>query len=131
MPGSGRVVSPASMNSLAGVEESGLPLHNLTASTLLSTKMGTLRKMPVTHTLTGTLYYKKCFKEASKSPEPTGPPTAINEQRPRGDGAPAKVVRRVPEEKGVKDKAGKSLKAAQLEFAPEDDEEDDLSTPSG
>ena len=105
---------------MAGVEESGLPLHNLTASSLLNTKMGMLRKMPVTNTITGTLYYKKSFREASKQVEQKHP--VVLEHRPRGDGAPAKLGRAAAEEKGVV--AGRADDS-------EDEEDDDVSTPSG
>ena len=112
--------SPGGIGSMAGVEESGLPLHNLTASSLLNTKMGMLRKMPVTNTITGTLYYKKSFREASKQVEQKHP--VVLEHRPRGDGAPAKLGRAAAEEKGVV--AGRADDS-------EDEEDDDVSTPSG
>ena len=112
--------SSGGIGSMAGVEESGLPLHNLTASSLLNTKMGMLRKMPVTNTITGTLYYKKSFREASKQVEQRHP--GVLEHRPRGDGAPAKPSRTVAEEK-------RSI-AGQADDT-EEEEEDDVSTPSG
>lgn len=111
--------SPTGLGTMAGVEESGLPLHNLTACSLLNTKMGMLRKMPVTNTLTGTLYYKKSFREASKQVEKKQKALLL-EQRPSGDGAPSKQIPQLAEEK--------SLKAT--EEADEEDD-DDLSTPSG
>lgn len=114
-------LSPGGISSMASVEESGLPLHNLTASSLLNTKMGMLRKMPVTNTLTGTLYYKKSFREASRQVERKQHPSVL-EHRPRGDGAPAKQVRAAVEEK--------VLIAGRVDVAEEEDD-DDNSTPSG
>ena len=112
------------ISSMASVDESGLPLHNLTASSLLNTRMGMLRKMPVTNTLAGTLYYKKSYRDANKQVEQKQHPAqrVILEQRPRGDGAPSKQARMATDEK---------LHLGLRYNEAEEEEDDDISTPSG
>jgi hypothetical protein len=77
--------------------DGGLPLQSLTASSLLNTKMGTFRKMPVTNTLTGTLYYKKSFSDATVKQASIHHQKAAAGQRSRADGAPAKQESAVAE----------------------------------
>ncbi|KAL8567949.1 hypothetical protein ACOMHN_029124 [Nucella lapillus] len=109
----------------AGMEESGAPFHKVTASSLLNSKIGMLRKMPVTNTLTGTLYYKKSFREATRQVGQQQKKAAVLEHRPVGDGAPSKLSRvsaDVCDEKGSH---------AEEDDEAEEEEDDDTSTPSG
>ncbi|XP_076461978.1 uncharacterized protein LOC143294387 [Babylonia areolata] len=105
----------------AGMEESGTPFQNVTASSLLNSKLGMFRKMPVTSTVTGTLYYKKSFREANRIVEQNKKTTAVLEHRPVGDGAPSRQSR-ASEEKG-----SNSVEADEAE----EEEDDDVSTLSG
>ncbi|XP_076436228.1 tubulin monoglutamylase TTLL4-like [Babylonia areolata] len=110
------------ISSMAGVEESGLPLHNLTASSLLNTRMGMLRKMPTAKPLSGAVHYKKNLLEASTQGSKKAVPVML-EHRPHGDGAPSKRMGVLGDEK--------SLTATTSVNGPEEEEEDDVSLPSG
>ncbi|XP_046371170.2 tubulin monoglutamylase TTLL4-like [Haliotis rufescens] len=90
--------------------------QSLTATTTMNSDMSTLgsangRKMPVTNTVTGTVYYKK----GSKAEE------IIHEQRPKADGAPA-VPKKITE-KDAEEEDG--------EDEYEDEGESDICSPSG
>lgn len=127
-------VSSGSLGRMTELEDSGLSLHNLMSGSLLNIKMGTLRKMPITNTLTGTLYYKKSFRDATvrQAAEQARP---IAEQRPKADGAPNKQGRFVAEV--AKEVKFKQKVAAKVPTNPADDvdvsdqEDDDVTTPSG
>ncbi|XP_041365968.1 tubulin polyglutamylase TTLL4-like isoform X2 [Gigantopelta aegis] len=86
------------------------PSHNLTATTTINTEMvgiSSFQKMPVTNTITGTVYYKKGSK----------PIEDLCELRPMADGAPAKLFEKSD--------------SSEDEESDEESEDNDSAFPSG